>query len=199
MEDITVNDVFTSLPEEVRDRIAAKIALKQHKCKECKWFDGYKCLEPERNRINEEKGWNYYRNFRKMPCEPACIRFEEKENDMNKETTTEEYIHDCEEAVKTLNEVLDMLEKKLDGTPDVNDPKAPKNRYGIGEILYLPVKIVGVRESENHSTILYNLQTIDGKRLGFKLFECVTDMMRDKNYYMPTIPEHLLIENFKEA
>lgn len=50
--------------------------LNKHKCKECKWFDGCKCLEPERNRINEEKGWNYYRNFRKMPSEPACKRFE---------------------------------------------------------------------------------------------------------------------------
>lgn len=219
--------------EEVADKCT------KHKCKECIWFDGCWCTEPERNRINEEKGWNYYRNFRRMPSEPACKQFEEKENDIRKyQEDTEVYmianafstlikdmsqdkvypvklkkendmkkvdnelISNCEKVLGvvdgTLDVLLNELEEDLDDTPEV-DPRAPKNRYGIGETLYLPVTITGIRESVNGSDILYEVRTANGKRLGFKVFECASDIWRDKDHYMATIPESILMENFKEA
>lgn len=168
------------------------------KCKECKWFDWGQCTEPERNRINKEKGRDYYRNFRRSPSEPACKRFKEKENDMTVKDVSN-YIYDCEESLRNVDKTLDILEKELSNTPDVDNPRAPKNKYGIGETLYLPVTIAGIRESVNGSTILYEVKTAFGKRLGFKVFECASDIWRDKDHYMVSIPENLLVENFEEA
>lgn len=116
-----------------------------------------------------------------------------------------ENLKDFQAVLDSANKTLDAIECVLDRELEIRgeetevEPKAPKNRYGIGETLYLPVKITGIRESVNGSTVLYEVKTVDGKRLGFKVFECASDIWRDKDHYMATIPEHLLIKNFKEA
>lgn len=174
-----------------------------NKCKECKYLkvtwhnEDYtrgsgECMEIHR------RNWENIRG--RVFSNQACMHFEkkEKENNMTVKDVSN-YIYDCEDSLRNVDKTLDMLEKELSNTPDVDDPRAPKNKYGIGETLYLPVTIAGIRESVNGSTILYEVKTAFGKRLGFKVFECASDIWRDKDHYMVSIPENLLVENFEEA
>lgn len=185
--------------------------ISNRKCKECIWYDAAcLCTEPERNRINKEKRWDYYRNFRRM-SEPACKRFKEKENNMDKDyiityldmatdkvsqkkfhtllglsnwmeerevtiTNIEQIkednmdikkaIKECEDIIAEAGWTSDAVEEELDNTVDTtDDPKRSKNKYGIGEILYLPVRVVTIRESSNKEYILYETRTVDDNKL----------------------------------
>lgn len=175
-----------------------------NKCKECKWFDGRRCTEPERNRVNKEKGWDYYRNFRRMPHEPACKRFKEKENDMLNDENLKDFQAVLDSASKTLDSIECVLDRELEirGEEIKVEPKIPINRYGLGQTLYLPVKIVGIRSRKTPNgcnIVLYELSTASDQRIGFKIFEHANDIWSDKDRYLVSLPEEYLRDHFKEG
>ena len=122
------------------------------KCKECKWFDGRWCTEPERNRINKEKGWDYYRNFRRMSYEPACKRFKEKENDMTQKEF-DNAIETMDKNISDMVKLIDKMDKLIENLPDeIEEDEKPieekkkrlTNKYNIGDIVYVPFRIKGI-------------------------------------------------------
>jgi len=105
---------------------------------------------------------------------------------------------------KTLDAMDGMLDRELEvrGEETEVDPKAPKNRYGIGETLYLPVKVVGIRSRktpDGGNLVLYELTTATDQRIGFKIFEHANDIWHDKDHYMVSLPECYIKDHFKEG
>lgn len=177
--------------------------ISNRKCKDCKWFTGTKCSEQGRIETNIDLGWDYYRNYRRMPYDKACKRFEEKENNM----LNDENLKDFQAVLDSTNKTLDSMECLLDRELEVRgeetevEPKIPKNKYGIGETLYLPVKVVGIRSRKTPNggdIVLYELTTATDQRIGFKIFEHASDIWHDKDHYMVSIPEGYIRDHFKE-
>ena len=122
------------------------------KCKECKWFDGRCCTEPERNRINKEKGWDYYRNFRRLSYEPACKSFEEKEDNMTQKEF-DKTIKAMDKNISDMAKLMDKMDELIESLPDdfkdikEEEPvekKKTTNKYNIGDVVYIPFKIKGM-------------------------------------------------------
>lgn len=154
-----------------------------NKCKECKYLkvtwhnEDYtrgsgECMEIHR------RNWENIRG--RVFSNQACRYFEKKEED---NMLNDESLKDFQAVLDSTNKTLDAMECMLDreletrGEETKVDPRAPKNKYGIGETLYLPVKITGVEElvSVNGSTVVYDVRTVEGR-------------------YMTTVPESILVD-----
>lgn len=181
--------------------MADTISNKHKQCKDCKWLkigrhnecysrgEG-ECTQPYRNHVCNVSG----RYFSSM----ACSYFEEREDNMDIEKT----INDCEDALENISYVIDMLEKQVVEEPPISEEdNIPINRYGIGQTLYLPVKVVGIRNKKTpngSNIVLYEFSTATDQRIGFKIFENASDIWRDKDHYILSLPEEYIRDHFKE-
>ena len=160
------------------------------RCKDCRWLKiswhdadfsrgGGMCTHPYRN------------YFHSVPIRifssTACKYFEErKDNKMDIEKT----IKDCECKLYNVERTIDQLEEQLVEEPTISEESdTPINKYGIGQTLYLPVKVVGIRSKKTPNggdIVLYELTT-------------ATDIWHDKDHYMVSIPEGYIRDHFKEV
>ena len=109
---------------------------------------------------------------------------------------------EMENVFNRVDKQLDEIAEKLGVTEEVSqnpEPEGtPKNIYGIGEVLYLPIIVKGVRENAN-GKILYEVSTADDKRIGFKIFESVNDIWKDRTGYCASVPESMLVDKFEKG
>jgi hypothetical protein len=179
-----------------------------NKCKECKYLkvtwhnEDYtrgsgECMEIHR------RNWENIRG--RVFSNQACKYFEKEEEDnMLNDETLKDFQAVLDSTYKTLDAMDGMLDRELEvrGEETEVDPKAPKNRYGIGETLYLPVKVVGIRSRKTpngNNIVLYDFSTTSDQRIGFKIFENASDIWQDKGHYMVSLPEEYIRDHFKEG
>jgi len=127
-----------------------------------------------------------------------------KENDMLNDENLKDFQAVLDSADKALDSIECVLDRELEirGEETKVEPKIPINRYGLGQTLYLPVKIVGIRSRKTpngNNIVLYDFNTTSDQRIGFKIFENASDIWQDKGHYMVSLPEEYLRDHFKEV
>lgn len=128
-----------------------------------------------------------------------------KENDMLNDENLKDFQAVLDSADKALDSIECVLDRELEirGEETKVEPKIPINRYGLGQTLYLPVKIVGIRSRKapnGDDIVLYELSIATDQRMGFKIFNHVSDIRHDdKDHYMVSIPERYIRDHFKEG
>jgi len=119
-----------------------------------------------------------------------------------------ENLKDFQAVLDSADKALDSIECVLDRELEIRgeetkvEPKIPINRYGLGQTLYLPVKIVGIRSRKTpngNNIVLYDFSTTSDQRIGFKIFENASDIWQDKGHYMVSLPEEYILDHFKEG
>jgi len=115
----------------------------------------------------------------------------------------EKTIKDCENALENISYTIDKLEEQLVEEATIpEEANIPINKYGLGQTLYLPVKIVGIRSRKTpngNNIVLYDFSTTSDQRIGFKIFENASDIWQDKGHYMVSLPEEYIRDHFKEG
>lgn len=172
------------------------ISNKCKRCKDCRWLkigrhNAYfsrgegTCTQPYRGHTWDVNG----RSFSSMPCR----YFEEREdNNMDIEKT----IKNCECKFDKFSSIIDQIESQiLEEPPIPEEDNIPINRYGLGEILHVPFKIVGIRSIKDENgkdIVLYDITTAIDQRIGFKIIE------NDNEHHMAvTIPEDYILDYLK--
>ena len=127
-----------------------------------------------------------------------------KENNMLNDENLKDFQAVLDSADKALDSIECVLDRELEirGEETKVEPKIPINRYGLGQTLYLPVKIVGIRSRKTPNggdIVLYDLGTTSDQRIGFKIFENASDIWQDKGHYMVSVPEGYIRDHFKEG
>ena len=127
-----------------------------------------------------------------------------KENNMLNDENLKDFQAVLDSADKALDSIECVLDRELAirGEETKVEPKIPINRYGLGQTLYLPVKIVGIRSRKTPNggdIVLYDLGTTSDQRIGFKIFENASDIWQDKGHYMVSVPEGYIRDHFKEG
>ena len=127
-----------------------------------------------------------------------------KENDMLNDENLKDFQAVLDSADKALDSIECVLDRELEirGEETKVEPKISINRYGLGQTLYLPVKIVGIRSRKTpngNNIVLYDFNTTSDQRIGFKIFENASDIWQDKGHYMVSLPEEYLRDHFKEV
>lgn len=137
-------------------------------------------------------------------CKLLKIGFEEKENNMLNDENLKDFQAVLDSADKALDSIECVLDRELEirGEETKVEPKIPINKYGLGQTLYLPVKIVGIRSRKTpngNNIVLYDFSTTSDQRIGFKIFENASDIWQDKGHYMVSLPEEYIRDHFKEG
>jgi len=127
-----------------------------------------------------------------------------KENNMLNNENLKDFQAVLDSADKALDSIECVLDRELEirGEETKVEPKIPINRYGLGQTLYLPVKIVGIRSRKTpngNNIVLYDFNTTSDQRIGFKIFENASDIWQDKGHYMVSLPEEYIRDHFKEG
>lgn len=127
-----------------------------------------------------------------------------KENDMLNNENLKDFQAVLDSADKALDSIECVLDRELEirGKETKVEPNIPINKYGLGQILYLPVKVVGIRSKKTPNgcnIVLYDFNTTSDQRIGFKIFENASDIWQDKGHYMVSLPEEYIRDHFKEG